>query len=97
MCSLSRWIWLTLLFSLASTAFSQDYQREGLVNQVEGKNTVIIDYVEYQLNPQVRAHTPLPIGEYGPLLKSGMRVGINTSPGNNGNPVITDIWLLENE
>ncbi|AFJ03454.1 hypothetical protein Q7C_2320 [Methylophaga frappieri] len=89
-----------LLLGLSWSAWAADYRIAGTVNQVDTEQeapSVHIDFIEYQLSPAVKTHTLFPIGEKGPQLQPGMRVGINTGLDDNGQLVITDLWMLPNE
>lgn len=91
---------LPILIGLPLLAGATDYRIAGVVNQVnsdEGNYSVVIDFVEYQLTPDVTSHSLIPFGERGPELQPGMRVGINTRSDESGQHQITDIWILSDE
>lgn len=84
---------------LSSNAWAQDFTFTGVVKHTPNQaNILIVNEQKYQINSQTKLNRIMKHNEFGPIFKDNQLIGFNISSSNHNElPLITEIWILDND
>lgn len=83
---------------LSSNTWAADFALTGVVKHSPNEsNILIVNGERYQINSETRYDRMMRHNEFGPIFEENQLVGFNTLSNQNEYPLITEIWILDNE